>query len=128
LRAKLPHLAGWNAARMRNAVHYLDALAATPLMLPEMVPEHVWHHFVVRVPDGKRDALRAHLKEREIETEVYYPTPLHLQPCFAKLGYRAGDLPEAERACAEVLALPVHSELSTAQLDHVVATIRSFFS
>jgi dTDP-4-amino-4,6-dideoxygalactose transaminase len=127
LRAKLPHLAGWNAARKRNATRYLAALAGTPLTLPEAVAEHVWHHFVVRVPDGKRDLLRAHLQSREIETEIYYPTPLHLQPCFHKLGYKPGDLPEAERACSEVLALPVHPELSEAQLDHVVTTVRSFY-
>lgn len=128
LRAKLPHLAGWNAARKRNATRYLGALAGTPLALPEAVAEHVWHHFVVRVPDGKRDALRAHLSTREIESEIYYPTPLHLQPCFQRLGYKPGDLPEAERACAEVLALPVHPELSEAQLEHVIGAVRSFFA
>jgi dTDP-4-amino-4,6-dideoxygalactose transaminase len=127
LRAKLPHLAGWNTARRRNANRYLSRLVETPLGLPEATPEHVWHHFVVRVPDGRRDALRDHLKAREIETEVYYPLALHLQPCFAELGYKKGDLPEAERACAEVLAIPVHPDLSEAQADHVVASIREFY-
>jgi dTDP-4-amino-4,6-dideoxygalactose transaminase len=127
LRTKLPHLAGWNTARRRNAERYRAQLAPTPLGLPEATPTHVWHHFVVRVPGGKRDALRAHLAAREIETEVYYPTPLHLQPCFQSLGYKPGDLPEAERACAEVLALPVHPDLSEPQLDHVVAAIREHY-
>ena len=128
LRAKLPHLGAWNVARRRHAEHYRAALAGTPLGLPEAVEAHVWHHFVVRVPGGRRDALRAHLATREIDTEVYYPTPLHLQPCFHAFEYQPGDLPEAERAAAEVLALPVHPDLSAAQLDHVVAAVREFFA
>ena len=124
LRAKLPHLAAWNEARRRNATRYLALLDGTPLGLPAPAAAQVWHHFVVRVPDGKRDALRAHLAARGIETEVYYPTPLHLQPCFANLGYKAGDLPHAERAAAEVLALPVHPDLTEAQQDHVAAAVR----
>jgi dTDP-4-amino-4,6-dideoxygalactose transaminase len=128
LRAKLPHLTAWNVARRKHAQHYLQRLRDTPLVLPEPHTPHVWHHFVVRVSEGKRDALREHLKARQIETEVYYPMPLHLQPCFKTFGYRAGDMPEAERAAAEVLALPVHADLSPAQLDHVVASVREFFA
>ncbi|HEY2745665.1 MAG TPA: DegT/DnrJ/EryC1/StrS family aminotransferase [Polyangia bacterium] len=127
LRAKLPHLTAWNQARRRHAQRYLALLEGAPLGLPEPVDAHVWHHFVVRVPDGRRDALRAHLAARDIETEVYYPTPLHLQPCFANLGYKPGDLPHAERACAEVLALPVHPDLTEAQQDHVAASVREFY-
>jgi dTDP-4-amino-4,6-dideoxygalactose transaminase len=127
LRAKLPHLAAWNLARRRNAERYLALLDGAPLGLPEPAAQHVWHHFVVRVPDGRRDALRAHLSSREIETEVYYPTPLHLQPCFASLGYKPGHLPHAERACSEVLALPVHPDLTPAQQDHVATAVREFF-
>lgn len=127
LRVKLPHLAAWNVARRRNAERYLALLDGTPLVLPEPVDAHVWHHFVVRVPDGKRDALRAHLTAREIESEVYYPMALHLQPCFAALGYRAGSLPHAERACEEVLALPVHPDLSAEQQEHVAASVREFY-
>jgi dTDP-4-amino-4,6-dideoxygalactose transaminase len=128
LRTKLPHLAGWNAARRRNAAHYRAALAGLPLVVPADVEQHAWHHFVIRVRDGKRDALREHLKTREIDSEVYYPMPLHLQPCFAALGYRPGSLPEAERASAEALALPVHPDLSSEQLDHVVAATRELLS
>jgi len=127
LRAKLPHLTAWNTARRRHAERYATLLAATPLGLPALVEGHVWHHYVVRVPDGRREALRQHLGERTIETEVYYPTPLHLQPCFAELGYKAGDLPHAERACAEVLALPVHPDLSAAQQEHVAAAVAEFY-
>jgi dTDP-4-amino-4,6-dideoxygalactose transaminase len=80
---------------------------------------------VVRAP--RRDALRQHLAQAGIETEVYYPTPLHLQPCFAHLGNRAGDLPEAEKAAQECLALPVHPDLDHAQLAHVAAQVGAFY-
>jgi dTDP-4-amino-4,6-dideoxygalactose transaminase len=125
LSAKRPHLPAWIAARRRNAARYRDALAATPLTLPADEPGHVYHHFVTRAPD--REALRAKLTAAQIESEVYYPTPLHLQPCFDGLGYQAGSLPIAEQAAREVLALPVHPDLEDAQLDHVIATIRSFY-
>ena len=127
LRAKLPHLSAWNGARRRNAERYLTLLDGTPLGLPEPAAAHVWHHFVVRVPDGRRDALGADVAAHEIETEVYYPTPLHLQPCFAALGYKPGDLPNAERAASEVLALPVHPDLTDPQQTHVTTAIHEFF-
>ena len=123
LRVKRPYLAGWNAKRRSNALRYHELLAATPLVLPDDVAGHVWHHFVVRAPD--RDRLRSYLADRGIETEVYYPCPLHLQPCFP--GGKEGALPEAERAAREVLALPVHPDLRDEQLDHVAASIRAFY-
>jgi dTDP-4-amino-4,6-dideoxygalactose transaminase len=86
---------------------------------------HTFHHFVSRSP--RRDALRAHLAERGVESEVYYPEPLHLQPCFASLGARAGDFPRAEAAAREVLAIPVHPELRDEQRQHVAACVRAFF-
>jgi dTDP-4-amino-4,6-dideoxygalactose transaminase len=86
---------------------------------------HVFHQYVIRAP--RRDELRAHLQRSGIGSEVYYPIPLHLQRCFDFLGYRPGDLPQAERAAAEVLALPVHPYLTTAQQERVVAAIRSFY-
>lgn len=125
LRAKLPFLADWNARRRAHAAAYRARLAGTPLTLPEEAPGHVWHHFVVRAPD--RDALRQHLAEHQVETEVYYPLPLHLQPCFSHLGYREGDLPHAEQAAKECLALPVHPDLEPAQLEHVAAAIHGFY-
>lgn len=122
LRVKRPHLVAWNAARRRHAARYRELLADTPLVLPDDTPGHVWHHFVVRAP--RRDGLREHLRRREIETEVYYPKPLHLQPCFS--GAEA-ELPEAERASREVLALPVHPDLTEAQLEYVASAVRAFY-
>ncbi len=126
LRVKRAHVAGWNAKRRANAARYRELLAGTPLLLPGDALGHVWHHFVIRAP--RRDELRAFLKSREIDSEVYYPTPLHLQPCFADLGGREGDLPEAEKAAREVLALPVHADLSEAQLEHVADSVRAFYA
>ena len=123
LRVKRPYLAAWNAKRRRHALLYRELLAGTPLVLPEDAPGHVWHHFVVRAP--RRDELRAFLREREIETEVYYPRPLHLQPCFP--GGKEGDFPEAERASREVLALPVHPDLDEPQLAWVAKAVREFY-
>ena len=126
LRVKLPHLAGWNQARRKNAARYLEALAGiADLTLPEPTPDHIWHHFVIRSP--RRDALRAFLKDRDIETEVYYPEPLHLQPCFANLGGRPGDLPGVEAAARESVAIPVHPELDEDQQAWVIESVRQFF-
>jgi dTDP-4-amino-4,6-dideoxygalactose transaminase len=130
LRVKLPHLAGWTAARRGNAARYraLFAAARIPaeLILPGDAPGHVYHQFTVRAP--RRDALRDHLTRAGIGTEIYYPMPLHLQPCFADLGYRPGALPHSERAAAEVLALPIHPELTPAQQAYVVDHIAGFYA
>jgi len=123
LRVKRPHLAAWNAKRRRHALRYHELLAGTPVVLPEDAPDHVWHQFVVRAP--RRDELRAFLHEREIETAVYYPSPLHLQPCFP--GGAEGDLPESERAVREVLALPIHPDLDDAQLAWVAQAVHAFY-
>ena len=124
LRAKHPHLAGWNAQRRAHAARYRELLQGTPLQLPSDELGHVYHHFVVRAP--RREELRAQLTSLQIETEVYYPLPLHQQPCFAQLG-TPPSLPHAEQACREVLALPVHPELDEAQLAFVASSIRSFY-
>jgi dTDP-4-amino-4,6-dideoxygalactose transaminase len=130
---KLPHLDAWADARRRNAARY-DALfsesglVSRGLVTPPPVSpraHHVYNQYVVRVPD--RDALARALGERGIGTAVYYPRPLHLQPCFAGLGYGPADFPEAERACAEVLALPVYPELPPGALERVVAEIGRFY-
>jgi dTDP-4-amino-4,6-dideoxygalactose transaminase len=128
LLAKLPHLAPWSARRREHAAYYSRALADVPQLHVPVVDranEHIFHQYTLRAE--RRDALQAHLKAQGIGSAVYYPVPLHLQPCFAHLGYKTGRLPVAERASHEVLSLPVYPELTQAQLDHVVSAIRGFY-
>jgi dTDP-4-amino-4,6-dideoxygalactose transaminase len=128
LRAKLPYLARWSAKRRENAAYYDAALAdVAELRTPYVDPanESIYNQYTVRAE--RRDALQAHLKERGIGSSIYYPLPLHLQPCFAYLGYREGQCPEAERAAAEVLSLPIFPELTHAQLDEVIGAVRAFY-
>ena len=143
LRVKLPHLDTWNDGRARAASQY-DALFAsegaadsrTPLAeggLALRTPaqhakpaRHVWNQYVVRVPTASRDALKEHLGAQGIGTNIYYPKPLHTQPCFAEHGYQAGDLPVSEAAAQETLALPIFPELSVAQVERVVSEVVGF--
>ncbi len=133
LSAKLPHLAKWSDGRRKNAAYYDAALkdmaSAGDLRTPFVAPENesIFNQYTIRVGGGKRDALQAHLKDRGIGSSIYYPLPLHLQPCFAYLGYKEGQCPESERAAKEVLSLPIFPELSRQQLDEVVAGVASFF-
>ncbi|MDQ2745684.1 MAG: DegT/DnrJ/EryC1/StrS family aminotransferase [Acidobacteriota bacterium] len=131
LRVKLPHLDGWTEARQRNAAAYRELFVHKKLDDVLQVPieaensRHIYNQFVIRVA-GKRDELKSFLQENGIGTDVYYPVSLHLQECFEYLGYRAGDFPESERASKETLALPIYSELTTAQLKYVVDKIAEF--
>jgi dTDP-4-amino-4,6-dideoxygalactose transaminase len=130
LAAKLPHLDGWSAGRRAHAAYYDQALAGvdgltTPIVRPGN--ESIVNQYTLRVAGGKRDALREHLTAAGVGSSVYYPVPLHLQECFAYLGYREGQFPESERACREVLSIPVFPELSQAQVEFVAETIRGFF-
>src|SRR6202044_1679933 len=131
LRVKLKYLDGWTEGRQRNAAFYDEAFAAASLGGRVSAPKrlargrHIYNQYVVRAE--RRDALRAFLTERHIGTEIYYPMPLHLQECFAYLGYARGDFPHSERAAAETLALPVYPELATEQLDAVVAAVAEFY-
>jgi dTDP-4-amino-4,6-dideoxygalactose transaminase len=129
LRVKLKYLAGWTAARRRNAARYRQYFSEAGLVeqidLPKDSPGHIYNQFVIRCP--RRDELQAYLKTRQIGTEVYYPIPLHLQRCFADLNYRNGDFPNAENAALEALALPVYPELSESQQRYVVEEIRAFY-
>ena len=128
LLAKLPHLAAWSAKRREHAAYYgshLAGLAAVRTPVVDPANEHIFHQYTLRVE--RRDELQAFLKQRGIGSAIYYPVPLHLQPCFRHLGYRPGRFPETERACGEVLSLPVYPELTEAQLDCVVQTIREFY-
>jgi dTDP-4-amino-4,6-dideoxygalactose transaminase len=123
LLVKLPHLGAWSEARRRNAAIYDLAFAGsgigTPWISPDMVS--IFNQYVIRVQG--RDELVGHLQANQIGTEIYYPVPLHLQECFANLGYKAGVLPESERAAREVLALPIYPELTTEQLEFVCHAI-----
>jgi len=128
LSAKLPHLAGWSAARRKNAAYYDQAFAdvseiATPYIEP--ANESIFNQYTIRA--DRRDDLQASLKARGIGTSIYYPLPLHLQPCFAYLGYKEGSCPESERAAREVLSLPIYPELTQAQLDEVIGAVRGFY-
>ena len=129
LRVKLKHLNDWTAARRHNANRYRelfeDAGLTEQIAVPQDEPGHIYNQFVIRT--SERDALREHLKAQNVGTEIYYPVPLHLQECFASLGYSKGDLPHAEAAARETLALPIYPELSDAQLMHVTERIREFF-
>lgn len=128
LLAKLPHLAAWSAARRANAARYSQALAGlsavrTPFTDP--ANEHIYNQYVIAA--DRRDALQAHLKAHGVGTAVYYPLSLHLQPCFEYLRLQKGAFPVSEAATGRVLALPVYPELSPAQQEYVVETIRGFY-
>ena len=133
LRGKLPHLDGWIAGRQHRAQRYESLFAEAGLaefIEPPYVradASHVFHLFVIRVRDSKRDALLEHLKNAGVGSGVYYPVPLHLQECFSYLGYKRGDFPVAEAASAETLAVPVFPELTDQQQDYVVESIAQFF-
>ena len=143
LRVKLKYIEGWNAARRQRAARYDELFAAAaltstgretagsentaPIQLPptSQHAHHVFHQYVVRA--YRREELRVFLTARQIETEIYYPIPLHLQPCFIYLGYREGDFPEAERAAQEVLALPMFPELTEDEQRRVVENVADFY-
>jgi len=147
LNVKLRHIAEWNQQRRERAARYNQffreaglavewpaASEATPastqdgIVLPYTDPRAtpVFHQYVIRAP--RRDALRDHLAAQQIGSEIYYPLPIHLQAALRDLGYKPGDFPEAERAAAEVLALPLYPELRDDEQQSVVEAIRSFYN
>ena len=131
LNIKLKHLDDWTRRRQENACFYYGAFDRAGLKsvvtLPPALPgvRHIYNQFIIRAP--RRDALKAHLTEAGVGSEIYYPVPLHLQECFADLGHHQGDFPESERAALETLALPIFPELSEVQLQYVVDTIARFY-
>jgi dTDP-4-amino-4,6-dideoxygalactose transaminase len=128
LLAKLPHLEAWSAARRRNAAYYDAAFNGMPEVKTPVIDAanvSIYNQYTLRV--DKRDALQEHLKSKGIGNSIYYPLPLHLQPCFAYLGYREGAFPESEKAAKEVISLPVYPELSKSQLDEVIGTVKEFY-
>jgi dTDP-4-amino-4,6-dideoxygalactose transaminase len=144
LRAKLPRLEEWIAARGRAAETYRELFAGAGLTAPAgcvcdpppgrvILPEalngrHAFGYYVVRANADQRNGLREHLQAHGVGCAVYYPVPLHLQPCFAEIGYRAGDFPASEQASREALALPIYPELTRAQQERVVATMKDFLA
>ena len=131
LRVKLRYLDGWSEGRANNAERYRAELAKLSVPVAPLTPasyqtRHIYNQFVIRTE--QRDALQAHLKGQGIGTEVYYPIPLHLQPCYAFLGHNPGDFPVSERLAKESLALPVHSELASEDIDYICETIRRFYA
>lgn len=129
LRVKLAHLDDWTAARRRWAAAYTELLAGLPVLTPVEAPgrKHVYHLYVIRVPEG-RDSLLSFLKQRGVGAGIHYPVPLHRQLAYARDGYADLRLPETEKAAAQVLSLPLYPELTEAQLERVVAAIREWVS
>jgi dTDP-4-amino-4,6-dideoxygalactose transaminase len=127
LGVKLKHLEKWTRARQRIASQYRELLADTPLKLPTLAPyaESVWCLYVVRHP--RRDELKAHLEANQVGCALHYPLPLHLQKCYAHLGYQPGDFPVAEKAGRECLSLPIFPELTDSQIRRVTEVIKDFF-
>ncbi|WP_017726176.1 DegT/DnrJ/EryC1/StrS family aminotransferase [Halalkalibacterium ligniniphilum] len=130
LNIKLPHLDNWNKLRLEKATNYTKLINATGLS--EVTPpqtiknrKHVFHQYTIRTK--KRDELQTYFKEQGIETMVYYPKPLHLQPVFLGLGYQEGDLPETEKACREALSLPMFPELKGEQQEEIIEKMERFF-
>lgn len=127
LRVKLRHLNEWDSRRREIALEYNKLLKDLPLQLPDPGDkgEHVFHLYTILTED--REELRAYLKSRGVETGVYYPTPLHLQPAYADLGYRRGDFPVSESACERNISLPMYPELTDEQIHYVAQAVRNFF-
>jgi dTDP-4-amino-4,6-dideoxygalactose transaminase len=131
LLVKLKYLDSWTAKRQQHAAFYDQELARAGLPAAQITPprvvmtRHIFNQYVLRVAD--RDALRDHLKRQQVGNEVYYPQPMHLQECFADLGYRAGDFPESEKAALSTVAVPIYPELTLPQRQHVVGALTSFY-
>ncbi len=131
LEIKLKHLDNWTAGRQANADYYNEAFAAAGcdgvVATPHAVPgnRHIYNQYILRVKN--RDGLIDHLRENQIGCAIYYPVPLHLQQCFAYLGYKQGDLPVSEQAALETVALPIYPELTAEMKDFVVETIVNFY-
>ncbi len=133
LRVKLPHLDAWTEKRQKNAAAYRELFEDLGIAEHIEAPferegsRHIYNQFVVRVP-GVRDELRQFLSGKGIGTDIYYPVPLHIQECFAYVGYSDGELPESEKAARETLALPIYPELTIDQITYVARSISEFFT
>ena len=124
---KLPYLNSWTEKRRKNAALYTELFNDNPNVITPIEKEgryHIYNQYVIRVEN--RDALKAHLAEKEIGCSIYYPISLHMQECFSSLGYKTGDFPESEKAAAHSLALPIFPDLTTEQIEYVAETINKF--
>ncbi|HZP95061.1 MAG TPA: DegT/DnrJ/EryC1/StrS family aminotransferase [Candidatus Limnocylindria bacterium] len=128
LRVKLRRLDEWNARRRAIAKRYGELLRDSGVVTPQMPSgeRHVYYAYAIRVPNGRRDALRAFLSERGIGTQIHYPVPIHLQEAAQFLGYRKGDLPVTERVCDEILSIPIYAEMTDAMVERVASSIAEF--
>jgi dTDP-4-amino-4,6-dideoxygalactose transaminase len=128
LRIKLRKLDEWNARRRAIAKHYNELLKDAGVITPEIPAgdRHVFYAYAIRVPNGRRDAMRAQLAERGIGTQIHYPVPIHMQEAAHFLGYRKGDLPITEKVADEVLSLPMYAELTDAMVDRVATEVTAF--
>ncbi|MDA7949844.1 MAG: DegT/DnrJ/EryC1/StrS family aminotransferase [Pirellulaceae bacterium] len=133
LNVKARYLDQWTAARQKHASRYHELLSMTALSQIISLPEttdgckHVWNQFTLRIPNGKRNALREFLSNQNVGTEIYYPVPLHQQECFASLGWEHGSLPETEKAVEEVLHLPIFPGITEQEQIYVVKNIMNFY-
>jgi dTDP-4-amino-4,6-dideoxygalactose transaminase len=127
LLVKLKYIDKWNKQREKNAAYYNSRLKDTGLALP-CVPDtntHTYHQYTLRAKDNtSRDNIISHLQGKGIDTRVFYPIPLHLQPCFAYLGYKKGDFPESEQAANTAFSIPVYPELTAEQMDYIVESVK----
>jgi dTDP-4-amino-4,6-dideoxygalactose transaminase len=129
LLAKFPHLEGWSRARAERARRYSEAFTGHADVCPPAIDpanDHIFHQYTIRVP--RRNELQAHLKAKGIGNAIYYPLPLHLQPCFAHLGYQRGQLPASEAAMDTVISLPIYPELTRDQQDAVIDAVLGFYA
>lgn len=130
LRVKLKHLDAYHRARQKAAAWYDSSLSGIPgIEIPVRSPftSHIFHQYTLQLEASRRDALKQHLQEQGIPSQVYYPRPLHLQKAYSDLGYREGDLPVAEGLCGRVLSLPMHTELEQSQLEYISDQVNQFF-
>ena len=132
LKAKLPHLDAYNQARRTAAKKYNDILSQSEhVVVPQFDwngDDHVFHQYVIRITNGKRDGLLAHLQEKGIPCAIYYPIPLHLQKAYTDPRYKHGDFPITERLCANVISLPMHTEMDDEQLSYITSCVLEFLN
>ncbi len=136
LSIKLRHLEKWTVARQKNAAEYRNLFSVAGLGDKVLMPvkaeyrtRHIYNQFCIMLENAEiRNALKEHLANAGIGSDIYYPVPLHRQECFASLGYEKGSLPLSEEAAERILALPIYPESSSTQRDYVVSKIKSFFS